>query len=92
MLAGIVWQVFTLIVFATLACDYAFRAYRNTSTQTIAAIELRQTAKFKAFMAGLLLAFLTVWVRCIYRIAELANGWGSDIQRNETEFIVLEGV
>ncbi|KAL8721581.1 MAG: hypothetical protein Q9181_007679, partial [Wetmoreana brouardii] len=92
MLAGIIWQVVTLIVFAALAADYFFRVYRSRSTQTASAIAISHTITFKLFFAGLVLAFLTVATRCIYRIAELAGGWGNNIMQNEIEFIVLEGV
>ena len=92
MLAGIVWQVVTLLIFAALAGDFFIRVYRNRSKQTVAAAEIRQSSKFMLFFLGLVLAYLSIEIRCIYRIAELAGGWSSDIMQNETEFIVLEGV
>ncbi|KAL8930427.1 MAG: hypothetical protein Q9208_000611 [Pyrenodesmia sp. 3 TL-2023] len=92
MITGIVWQVFTLLVFAALAADFFFRAYRDGSNQTALAMEIRRSSKFMLFLAGLVIAFLGIAIRCIYRIAELVGGWGNDIMRNEGEFIVLEGV
>ncbi|KAL8824222.1 MAG: hypothetical protein Q9170_008223 [Blastenia crenularia] len=92
MLAGIVWQVVTLFVFAVLAGDFFWRAYRNRSNQTLTAAEISQSRNFMLFFLGLVFAYLTIEVRCIYRIAELAGGWQSSIMQNETEFIVLEGV
>ncbi|KAI4198287.1 MAG: hypothetical protein LQ350_005370 [Teloschistes chrysophthalmus] len=92
MLAGIIWQVFTLAVFLVLAADFGFRAYGHRSTHSIAAVELRRTLKFKLFLAGLAIAFVSIFIRCIYRIAELAGGWGNSIMQNEGEFIGFEGV
>ncbi|KAL8982424.1 MAG: hypothetical protein Q9177_005277 [Variospora cf. flavescens] len=92
MLTGIVWQVVTLLLFAALAADFFLRANRNSADQTATAKEIRQTTKFSLFLAGLVLAYLTIFVRCAYRIAELAGGWGNPIMRNDTEFIILEGV
>ncbi|KAL8723978.1 MAG: hypothetical protein Q9166_008199 [cf. Caloplaca sp. 2 TL-2023] len=92
MLAGIVWQVFTLVVFAALAGDFVLRVSRARSNLTLTASELLKSTKFKLFSAGLVTAYLTILVRCIYRIAELAGGWSNDIMQNEAEFIVLEGV
>ncbi|KAL8801817.1 MAG: hypothetical protein Q9182_004224 [Xanthomendoza sp. 2 TL-2023] len=92
MLAGIVWQVFTLIVFAALAGDFVLRVKRARSDLALAASELLQSTKFRLFTAGLVTAYLTILIRCVYRIAELAGGWKNDIMQNETEFIVLEGV
>ncbi|KAL8993790.1 MAG: hypothetical protein Q9169_006079 [Polycauliona sp. 2 TL-2023] len=92
MLAGIVWQVFTLLVFVVLAGDFAFRVSRSKSGLTLAASELLKSTKFRLFLGGLVTAYLTITVRCTYRIAELAGGWGNPIMQNEAEFIVLEGV
>ncbi len=92
MLAGIVWQVVTLIVFAVLAGDFVLRVSRARSSLTLAASDLLKDMKFRLFAIGLVTAYLTITVRCIYRIAELAGGWGNDIMQNEAEFIVLEGV
>ncbi|KAL8813899.1 MAG: hypothetical protein Q9223_006842 [Gallowayella weberi] len=92
MLAGIVWQVFTLVVFAALAGDFILRVKGARSNLTLAAAELLQSTKFRLFTVGLVTAYLTILIRCVYRIAELAGGWKNDIMQNETEFIVLEGV
>lgn len=92
MLAGIVWQVVTLIVFAALAGDFVLRVSRVRSSLTLAASDLLKDMKFRLFAVGLVTAYLTITIRCIYRIAELGGGWGNDIMQNEAEFIVLEGV
>ncbi|KAL8956526.1 MAG: hypothetical protein Q9193_005978 [Seirophora villosa] len=92
MLTGIVWQVVTLLLFAALAADFFLRAHRNRADLTDAAREISRTARFSLFLAGLVLAYLGIAVRCIYRIAELAGGWGNEIMQNDAEFIVLEGV
>ena len=49
-------------------------------------------AKFRAVVAGLLVAFLAVFTRCCYRIAEMAGGWANPIMQDEIDFIVLDGV
>lgn len=92
MLTGIVWQVFTLLVFAALAADFFLRAYRNGHNQTALAAEIRQSSKFMLFVAALVTTYTGIAIRCIYRIAELSGGWKNSIMQNETEFIVLEGV
>lgn len=91
MLAGIVWQVITLLIFAGLAADFVFRASRARSNLPLAASELLRSTKFRLFAIGLVTAYVTITIRCTYRIAELAGGWGNDIMQNEVEFIILEG-
>ncbi|KAJ5929941.1 hypothetical protein N7466_005434 [Penicillium verhagenii] len=37
-------------------------------------------------------AYLTVLIRCIYRIPEMAGGWGSPLMQKENEFLLLDGM
>ena len=92
MMAGIVFQVVTLLLFATLTSDYIYRAYSNRSTFTQATVNLLSSMKFKLFAGAIFLAFLTIFTRCVFRIAEMANGWGNPIMQDETDFIALDGV
>lgn len=94
MLAGVSWQVATLVTFAAAALDFAARRYRGlaTSPLSLTAQTTKQDPKFKIFMAAYLLAFVTILIRCIYRIAEMASGWRSSLMKNQTLFIVLESV
>jgi len=92
MMAGIVWQVFTLIVFGILVSDYAFRAYKRRAEFAPSAIKLTQTLRFKLFISGLILAYITVFTRCVFRIGEMAKGWGNPIMQSESDFIALDSV
>ena len=92
MLAGIVFQVATLLVFAGFSVDYYIRRSRSSPVLSREAEHIKAKASFKLFMFALLLAFLTIFTRCVFRIAEMAPGWRNPIFRDETEFIVLDGV
>jgi hypothetical protein len=39
----------------------------------------------------LVIASITIWIRCIFRVAELSNGFNSALANNEIAFMVLEG-
>ncbi|MCJ1370479.1 hypothetical protein MMC20_001692 [Loxospora ochrophaea] len=91
MMAGIVWQVFTLLVFALLAGDYFVKVYQNRTRLSPAATSLLHETRFRLFLGGLVFAFLAIFTRCAYRIAELSHGWKSPIMQNEVDFIVLDG-
>ncbi|KAK4695116.1 hypothetical protein P7C71_g2571, partial [Lecanoromycetidae sp. Uapishka_2] len=90
MITGVVWQVCTLLGFGSLVADYVFRCSKNTLAPS--GYRLLGTLRFKLFISGLVLAYFTVFTRCVYRIAELSPGWGNPIMQNEAEFIVLDGV
>ncbi|KAI9710810.1 MAG: hypothetical protein M1812_007358 [Candelaria pacifica] len=90
-ISGIIIQVVTLVIFATLATLYFFR--RNQQKATHEALESQlQTLRFKLFCGAVVVAFLTIFTRCVYRIAEMQGGWGNPLMQNEREFIILDSV
>ena len=94
MIAGLATQVATMVAFGVLAADYGFAIYRNRAHLNPATATLRRQMKFKLFCAALWLAYLVILIRCAYRLAELAKGWGpqNDILRNQSLFIGLDSV
>jgi hypothetical protein len=55
-------------------------------------MRLFHKTSFRCFIFAIIVGFLGIFIRCIYRIPELTGGWGSELMRDETDFIVLEGV
>ncbi|KAH7156033.1 RTA1 like protein-domain-containing protein [Dactylonectria macrodidyma] len=47
--------------------------------------------RVKQFIYSLTAAYIAIIVRCIYRIPEMASGWGSSIMRDEATFMVFDG-
>ncbi|KAK2739448.1 hypothetical protein FQN57_006577 [Myotisia sp. PD_48] len=97
MIAGLVFQVITLSAFLVLAGDFAFRTYKRVSQYGAAALDprhaqLRSSRRFHYFIAALSLSTICIFIRCVFRVAELAEGWDGPLMRNEGLFIGLEGV
>lgn len=92
MIAGIVWQVATLIVFAGLVADYTLRTRQAWNQVPESAKILAQKLSFRYFVGGVTVAFITIFCRCVYRIAEMVGGWANPIMRDEKGFIVMEGL
>lgn len=92
MIAGLAFQVFTLLIFAILAGDVFYSMYKHRYELPAHTSSLRASRKFRFFVGATVFTFLCIFIRCCYRIAELQGGWGSTIMRNETEFIILESV
>jgi hypothetical protein len=52
---------------------------------------------FRIFVAAVAVAFTTTLIRCVYRMPEMAGlnpndrGWGNELMRKETEFLILDG-
>jgi hypothetical protein len=97
MIAGLSVQVFTLLVFMLLALDFA-----NCTTHRIRQMgaydaldrqhaNLRKSWQFKGFLVALSLSTLCIFTRCVYRVAELSNGWDGYLMKKQNYFLGLEG-
>jgi hypothetical protein len=92
MLAGIVFQVATFTFLYILTTIFILNLRGGKSTLTTEASTMLHSKDFKIFASGVFVSSLAIYIRCLYRIAELATGWANEIMRNEVEFIVLDGV
>ena len=96
-IAGIIIQVITLAICAALAGLFFLRrhlAQRNgvSETEGTPIIPQLQTTRFKLFAAAVVIAFLAIFTRCVYRIAEMMEGWGNSLMQDQAEFIALDSV
>jgi hypothetical protein len=97
MIAGLSVQVVTMLAFILLALDFAVRTvYRIRQLGSENALdpryaELRKSWVFKGFLVALLLSSLCIFTRCIYRVAELSDGWTGELMKMENYFIGFEG-
>lgn len=99
MVAGLAFQVFTLLVFMVLCVDFGIRTRRRFNALGQAAFDqnpvyasLRGDTKFKCFLAALALATICIFWRSVYRVVELGEGWTGDLIRRQGLFIGFEGV
>ena len=97
MVAGLAFQVITLAIFILLCTDFAIMTMRNTrqvgADEALDAshAKLRASMRFKGFLAALAVATICIFIRSIYRVIELSQGWEGELIKNQTYFIVLEG-
>lgn len=97
MIAGLAFQVFTLVLFMLLSLDFALRTYRRVSSLNALStlhqrhVKLRASWIFKAFLVALALSTLCIFTRCVYRVAELSQGWSGHLMLTQKYFVGLEG-
>lgn len=104
MVAGLAFQVFSLSVFITLTLEFAWRARRWRAENKEASgssygdlgdggmplsISKRRLILFSSFFS---IAIIGIFTRCVFRVAELSEGWTGPLIQDEVTFIVLEGV
>jgi hypothetical protein len=98
MIAGLSFQVATLFTFILLALDFGvctMRRIRTLGTDTALDprhARLRSSKPFQGFLVALSLATILVFTRCVFRVAELSDGWQGELMKKQGLFIGLEGV
>ena len=90
MMTGICFQVATLIVFGSLVVDYIVRRRKDSTHLSAEAAATKTSIKFRLFAGALLIAYLAILIRCVYRIAEMAGGWRNPIMQEQALFIGLD--
>ncbi|KAI0346926.1 RTA1-domain-containing protein [Trametopsis cervina] len=101
MLGGIVFQLVALVIFATLMVEYFVRCWRNLpregamtspyGSSTTLVRQPREILKLKLASAALCFSTLVLFIRSVYRTAELADGWNGRIIATQVYFNVLDG-
>ncbi|KAK3689698.1 RTA1 like protein-domain-containing protein [Podospora appendiculata] len=93
-IAGIVLQVLVLAVFGAIAGLFLVRSRGffggAAGREMMPAFGVWKDGRFRLFLGALGGAYVLFLIRCVYRIAEMAGGWGNHIMRDEPSFIVLE--
>jgi hypothetical protein len=93
MLAGLAYQVFSLLLFATFSFEFAIRVHKGRGAWRHEYLNLVNSAPFKTFLLGLAVATVTIFARSVYRCVELSGGFdGRLFVSEEGVFMVMEGV
>ncbi|KAF8990763.1 RTA1 like protein-domain-containing protein [Cyathus striatus] len=98
MLGGIFLQLIAIIVYAGLGTEFIIRYLKNkplkatpyTSDQQIPA-RGEWTGRLRIMSFGLAFSTMALFIRAVYRTAELINGWSGRIISTEVYFNVLDG-
>ncbi|KAJ6080499.1 hypothetical protein N7467_010252 [Penicillium canescens] len=96
-IAGIAFQVGTMVVCGAFALIFFWRVFKHgdgfAGEKNLDTGLSAITPKWMPYIIGAeVFAYFTVLIRCIYRIPEMAGGWGNPLMQKEDEFLVLDGM
>ncbi|KIV83482.1 hypothetical protein PV11_05503 [Exophiala sideris] len=99
MVGGLALQVASLALFIVLSLDYAIRYWKKhyAGTRVVRTLddsfseEDRHASPMQNFIFGLGLATLTIFIRCVFRVAELQAGFGGPLANDQVLFMIFEG-
>ncbi|KAL4878120.1 RTA1 like protein-domain-containing protein [Aspergillus karnatakaensis] len=91
MIAGLAWQVASLLIFTGMAGHFFMRVRKaSPSDFNIEFENLRRSRYFKASLWGLGIATLVIIIRSVFRCAELSEGFDGHLANDEVTFMILE--
>lgn len=99
MIAGLSFQVLTLLVFIGVSVDFALNVMKRYKAMGEAAFDQAEEVKrvrgsmmFKGCLGALGLATICIFWRSVFRVAELSRGWDGPLMKRQDLFIGFEGV
>ncbi|KAI1069743.1 hypothetical protein LB507_008356 [Fusarium sp. FIESC RH6] len=99
MIAGLAFQVITILSFIICSIDFTLRTIRRQRALGEAALDqrpeivkVRNSRWFKSFLVALSLATFCVLWRSAFRVAELSKGWEGPIMGDQYMFVGFEGI
>jgi len=99
MMGGLSFQAFTLFLFLSLSTDFAIKTARAVRKYGGTALneesgprKLRKSKRFRALLFSLTISALLIFMRSIYRVVEISEGWKGDLMTREKYVIWLEAI
>ena len=86
MVAGIVFQLVSISVFVYFAFDFL----RRTSRAGL--LRMGKMDSINYIILAMIISIVFIYIRSIYRVIELAQGWSGYVMTHEVFFIILDGV
>ncbi|KAL4996691.1 RTA1 like protein-domain-containing protein [Aspergillus recurvatus] len=91
MIAGLAWQVASLLIFTGMSTYFFLRVRKAPSADFNLSFEpLRRSRYFKGSLWGLSIATLVIIIRSVFRCAELSEGFDGELANDEVTFMILE--
>jgi hypothetical protein len=96
MIAGLISQIASMLIFFGLWGDFAIRVRKakksgHLNAQAPLYDNLRAARMFHWFQWSLFIATALIFVRSVYRVAELWEGFSSHLANDEVTFMIFEG-
>ncbi|RMZ82704.1 hypothetical protein DV738_g1464, partial [Chaetothyriales sp. CBS 135597] len=91
MIAGLSTQVVSTTAFCLLCLQLAWSIRKHPERVDDTYRAFRRTLKFRAYSWAIGIATLAILIRCVFRVAELSEGFRGPIANDESLFMVLDG-
>lgn len=91
MLAGLIFQVIAIFIFMAVGIWFGVNVYKGRGSWNNRYTHITHSWLFKGFVIGLSVAVVTIQARSLFRVAELKDGFNSDLFKgHEDVFMTME--
>ncbi|KAJ2935028.1 hypothetical protein H1R20_g2081, partial [Candolleomyces eurysporus] len=101
MLGGIAFQLAVMVVFCICGAEFIVRYVKDLPLRAVETVDSQDslvlskrgelTTKLKVMLYALTFSTIVLFIRAVYRLIELADGWNGRIISTEVYFNVLDG-
>lgn len=84
MVAGIIFQLFSITIFVFCAADFIRRTMQGSMLQFLG-------GSVVPLLGAMILSVVCIYIRSIYRTIELLQGWDGYLITHESYFVGLDG-
>lgn len=91
MIAGLILQVVSLFAFALFCGYFALRCKKGVLASAAEKVAIRNRWLFKVFLGSLFLATLVIFIRSVFRVMELWEGFEGELWNTENDLYILDG-
>ncbi|KAJ2915434.1 hypothetical protein MD484_g4984, partial [Candolleomyces efflorescens] len=101
MLGGIAFQLVVIVVFSICGTEFIVRYLKDWPLGNVETVDSEEslqlskrgelTTKLKVMLSALTFSTIVLFIRAVYRLIELADGWNGRIISTEVYFNVLDG-
>ncbi|QPG75229.1 hypothetical protein FOA43_002579 [Brettanomyces nanus] len=103
MVAALAFQVFSMSVFMFLVLLFFYRVHKARKMKTYVVVEdpkyrylereysaIRKPRYFRGYVYAYFIATILVYIRCVYRVAEMSTGFTGPTSQKEVWFLVFD--
>jgi len=93
MLGGIAFQTVSIVIYTATAAEFLTRYVKDRPVRDadVFTKRVKTTRRMKLMLTGLALMTIFIFIRSIYRLIELSNGWNGTIITTQWLFNVWDG-
>lgn len=93
MLGALIFQVVSMTIYLLLTGLFFLRVHRGHKRGEFSPKKyeyMRNSSFFMSYVYGMFISTIFIYIRCVYRVAEMSHGYDGPLTRNEVWFLIFD--